>query len=118
MYIWNAIKRINMAIDPKELEFNKNEDEMRLKISKMEQELAKIYKGGGEKRIAALHEKGKMTAWNCQLWPRCRPTIRSWCFCWLRYVQRTWRLSFRRRCSDDWIRFKKAMYCSCKRRNR
>ena len=51
-----------MAIDPKELEFNKNEDEMRLKISKMEQELAKIYKGGGEKRIAALHEKGKMTA--------------------------------------------------------
>jgi acetyl-CoA carboxylase carboxyltransferase component len=51
-----------MAIDPKELEFNKNEDEMRLKISKMEQELAKIYKGGGDKRIAALHEKGKMTA--------------------------------------------------------
>lgn len=51
-----------MAIDPKELEFNKNEDEMRLKISKMEQELAKIFKGGGEKRIAALHEKGKMTA--------------------------------------------------------
>ncbi len=51
-----------MAIDPKELEFNKNEDEMRQKISKMEQELAKIFKGGGEKRIAALHEKGKMTA--------------------------------------------------------
>ncbi len=51
-----------MAIDPKELEFNKNDDEMRLKISRMEAELAKIYKGGGEKRIAALHEKGKMTA--------------------------------------------------------
>ncbi len=51
-----------MSIDPKELEFNKNDDEMRLKISKMESELAKIMKGGGDKRIAALHEKGKMTA--------------------------------------------------------
>lgn len=51
-----------MAIDSKELEFNKNDDEMRLKISRMEAELATIMKGGGEKRIAALHEKGKMTA--------------------------------------------------------
>jgi 3-methylcrotonyl-CoA carboxylase beta subunit len=51
-----------MAIDPKELEFNKNDDEMRLKISRMESELSKIMKGGGDKRIAALHEKGKMTA--------------------------------------------------------
>lgn len=51
-----------MAIDAKELEFNRNDDEMRLKISRMEAELAKIMKGGGEKRIAALHEKGKMTA--------------------------------------------------------
>ncbi|MDF3026348.1 MAG: Methylcrotonoyl-CoA carboxylase [Fluviicola sp.] len=51
-----------MAIDSKELEFNKNDDEMRLKISRMESELASIMKGGGEKRIAALHEKGKMTA--------------------------------------------------------
>lgn len=51
-----------MAINPKELEFNKNDDEMRLKISRMESELAKIMKGGGEKRIAAQHDKGKMTA--------------------------------------------------------
>jgi 3-methylcrotonyl-CoA carboxylase beta subunit len=51
-----------MAIDSKELEFNKNDDEMRLKISRMEGELASVMKGGGEKRIAALHEKGKMTA--------------------------------------------------------
>ena len=51
-----------MAIDSKELEFNKNDDEMRLKISRMESELASIMKGGGEKRIAAHHEKGKMTA--------------------------------------------------------
>jgi 3-methylcrotonyl-CoA carboxylase beta subunit len=51
-----------MAIGAKELEFNKNEDVMRLKISKMEAELAKVYLGGGQKRIDALHEKGKMTA--------------------------------------------------------
>ena len=51
-----------MAIDPKELEFNINEDQMRLKISRLESELQKIYKGGGEKRIAAHHEKGKLTA--------------------------------------------------------
>lgn len=51
-----------MAIDPKELEFNKNDDEMRLKIARMESELSKIMQGGGAKRIAALHEKGKMTA--------------------------------------------------------
>jgi len=51
-----------MAIDPKELEFNKNDDEMRMKISRMESELSKIMLGGGVKRIAALHEKGKMTA--------------------------------------------------------
>jgi 3-methylcrotonyl-CoA carboxylase beta subunit len=49
-------------MSPKELEFNKNEDQMKLKISKMEQELAKIYEGGGKKRIAKLHEKGKLTA--------------------------------------------------------
>lgn len=51
-----------MAIDPKELEFNKNDDEMRLKIARMESELGKIMQGGGTKRIAALHEKGKKTA--------------------------------------------------------
>jgi 3-methylcrotonyl-CoA carboxylase beta subunit len=53
---------MHMAIDPKELEFNKNDDEMRLKIARMESELSKIMQGGGAKRIAALHEKGKMTA--------------------------------------------------------
>jgi 3-methylcrotonyl-CoA carboxylase beta subunit len=62
VYIWVAINERTMGIDPKELEFNKNDDEMRLKISRMEAELSKIMKGGGEKRIAALHEKGKMTA--------------------------------------------------------
>lgn len=51
-----------MSMDKKELEFNINEDDMRLKISRMETQLNKIHKGGGEKRIAALHEKGKLTA--------------------------------------------------------
>ena len=51
-----------MSMDKKELEFNINDDDMRLKISRMEAQLEKIYLGGGEKRIAALHEKGKLTA--------------------------------------------------------
>jgi len=51
-----------MSMDKKELEFNINDDDMRLKISRMEAQLQMIYLGGGEKRIAALHEKGKLTA--------------------------------------------------------
>ena len=51
-----------MAVSQKELEFNFNEDQMRLKISALEQELAKIYDGGGKKRIEKLHENGKLTA--------------------------------------------------------
>ena len=45
-----------------DLEFNKNDDEMRLLISRMEQKLAVIYEGGGKKKIDKLHAKGKMTA--------------------------------------------------------
>lgn len=59
-YIWGKSK--SMAIPQKELEFNWNEDQMRLKISRMEQELAKIQDGGGKKRIEKLHEKGKLSA--------------------------------------------------------
>ena len=51
-----------MAISDKELAFNFNEDQMRLKISALESELAKIYEGGGKKRIEKLHESGKLTA--------------------------------------------------------
>lgn len=47
---------------PKELEFNINDDQMRLKLSRLDAELSKVMLGGGEKRIAALHKKGKMTA--------------------------------------------------------
>lgn len=51
-----------MAISEKELAFNFNEDQMRLKISALEIELAKIYEGGGKKRIEKQHESGKLTA--------------------------------------------------------
>ena len=51
-----------MAIPKKELEFNQNDDLMRLKISALEKELEKIYEGGGKKRIEKLHESGKLSA--------------------------------------------------------
>ena len=45
-----------------DLEFNKNEDIMRLLISQMEQRLEKIHLGGGKARIEKLHEQGKLSA--------------------------------------------------------
>lgn len=45
-----------------ELEQNKNEDEMRLKVSKLRRHLEKIYEGGGLKKIEKQHAKGKMSA--------------------------------------------------------
>ena len=51
-----------MAISKKELEFNSNEDLMRLKITQLERTLEKIRLGGGQKRIDKLHESGKLTA--------------------------------------------------------
>ncbi len=41
---------------------NKNHDAMHLAMSKLNYRLEKIYLGGGEKRIAKQHAKGKMTA--------------------------------------------------------
>ncbi len=51
-----------MAISKKELEFNKNEDLIKLKISTLQKELEKVYLGGGQKRIDKLHLQGKLTA--------------------------------------------------------
>jgi 3-methylcrotonyl-CoA carboxylase beta subunit len=51
-----------MAVSNRELEFNFNEDRMRLRIRNLEQELEKIYQGGGKKRVEKLHESGKLTA--------------------------------------------------------
>lgn len=45
-----------------DLEFNKNDDKMRLLISQLEQRLAKVYIGGGKSKIDKLHEQGKLTA--------------------------------------------------------
>lgn len=43
-----------------DLEFNKNEDGLKLLVSDMKQKLAKIEKGGGDKSMAKQHEKGKL----------------------------------------------------------
>jgi 3-methylcrotonyl-CoA carboxylase beta subunit len=51
-----------MAMSKSELDFNFNEDQMRLKISALERELAKIALGGGKKRIDKLHDQGKLSA--------------------------------------------------------
>ncbi|MBI1836307.1 MAG: acyl-CoA carboxylase subunit beta [Flavobacteriia bacterium] len=51
-----------MAIPKKELEFNMNDDLMRLKIAELERKLNTVYEGGGKKRIEKLHESGKLTA--------------------------------------------------------
>lgn len=51
-----------MGISNKELEFNQNQDRMRLRIRNLEQTLEKIYHGGGKKRIEKLHDSGKLTA--------------------------------------------------------
>ena len=44
------------------LEFNKNEDKMKLLISEMNQKLEKIALGGGKEKIQKQHDKGKLSA--------------------------------------------------------
>ena len=51
-----------MAVSSSEIDFNYNEDQMRLKIRSMEIALDKIYLGGGKAKIDKLHKKGKLTA--------------------------------------------------------
>lgn len=45
-----------------DIKFNKNEDVNKLKVSDLRDKLAKVYLGGGEKRIEKHHKKGKLTA--------------------------------------------------------
>jgi 3-methylcrotonyl-CoA carboxylase beta subunit len=45
-----------------DIEFNKNEDQMKLLISALNRKLEKVYLGGGQKRIDKQHEAGKLTA--------------------------------------------------------
>jgi acetyl-CoA carboxylase carboxyltransferase component len=44
------------------IDFNKNEDQMKLLISEMNQKLQKIYFGGGKEKIDKQHQKGKLSA--------------------------------------------------------
>ena len=44
------------------IEFNKNEDAMKMSLSTMEKRLEKIYEGGGKKSIQRQKEKNKLTA--------------------------------------------------------
>ncbi len=44
------------------IEFNKNEDSMKLLLSQMDKRLDKVHLGGGKARIEKQHEQGKLTA--------------------------------------------------------
>jgi len=45
-----------------DIAFNKNEDTNKQLIDKLNYKLEQVYKGGGEKKIASQHKKGKLTA--------------------------------------------------------
>ena len=44
------------------IDFNKNEDAMKLKIAELKKKLAEISLGGGKEKIEKQHKKGKLTA--------------------------------------------------------
>ncbi len=45
-----------------DIKFNKNKDENQLLVSELRRKLSEVKKGGGEKKIASHHKKGKLTA--------------------------------------------------------
>ncbi|MFN8281574.1 MAG: acyl-CoA carboxylase subunit beta [Chitinophagales bacterium] len=45
-----------------DIDFNLNEDNMRLAVDELKNKLQKIYLGGGQKKIDSEHKKGKLTA--------------------------------------------------------
>lgn len=49
-------------MEKKELEYNQNEDALKLAVARTNHMLHKISYGGGKKKIDKLHSKGKMTA--------------------------------------------------------
>ena len=51
-----------MRTSQEDISFNKNEDQMKLKISKLNKRLNEIKLGGGQKKIEKHHSKGKLTA--------------------------------------------------------
>ncbi len=46
----------------KDLEFNKNEDQLKQLVYRLQENLKRVHLGGGEKKAEALHAKGKLTA--------------------------------------------------------
>ena len=44
------------------IDFNKNEDAMKLKVAELKKKLAKVGLGGGKEKIEKQHKKGKLTA--------------------------------------------------------
>ena len=50
------------TVAKQDLEFNKNEDAMRLRLVALRKRLDKVHLGGGQKKIDKEHGKGKMTA--------------------------------------------------------
>ena len=45
-----------------DLKFNKNEDFNKLKVSELKERLARVHRGGGDKKIEKQHSKNKLTA--------------------------------------------------------
>ena len=50
-----------MKSSAKDIAFNKNEDQLKLMISKLNKELNLIYLGGGKEKIEKQHLKGKLS---------------------------------------------------------
>ncbi len=50
-----------MKSSAKDMAFNKNEDQLKLMISKLNKELNLIYMGGGKEKIEKQHSKGKLS---------------------------------------------------------
>ncbi len=90
-----------MATKKQDLEFNKNDDQMRLLISQMKRRLEKVHLGGGQKRIDKLHAQGKMTARervDNVVGQRQAKSIEVGAFAGDGHVRGIWRMSFEWRC--------------------
>jgi acetyl-CoA carboxylase carboxyltransferase component len=70
------------------IEFNRNEDAMKLLLSDMRQRLQKIYEGGGKKAVEKQKEKNKLTPRQRieYLTDKDKPFIRDRRFCRLQNV--------------------------------
>lgn len=58
----NRAHKINVLMTKQEIEANQNEDAMKLALSRLQHRFQRIQLGGGEKKIAKQHAKGKLTA--------------------------------------------------------